>query len=64
MISNQLICNRKVRKITLLEPEQDFVSFEPSRRLPGHSKVSFDLVNYTKSYLRKTIWPYYPEVLK
>ena len=30
------------------------VSFDPSRWPPGHRKVSFDLVNYTKSYLRKT----------
>ena len=31
------------------------VSFDQSRCPPGHRKVSFDLVNYTKSYLRKTI---------
>ena len=31
------------------------VSFDPSRCPSGHKKVSFDLVNYTKRYLRKTI---------
>ena len=33
------------------------VSFDPSRCPPGHRKVSFDLVKYTKSYLRKTVKP-------